>query len=413
MTYQVLTTESIRDYLTTRATLRDLLSPETIETVEEIGDGNLNLIFRVTSTQGSSIILKQALPYVRLVGPSWPMSPQRAIHEGETLLVHARWAANNVPQVYMIDQDLFVLAMEDLSDHAIWRGELNDFKRLDGIADQLGHFMATLAFRTSPLFVPHQDFRQARSCVVNEELCAITEDLVFTEPYLPTARNSVLPENQADLEELADDAQMRQLMAFARWKFLTCTESLIHGDLHTGSIMVRTGEGPGAPPSVKIIDPEFAIYGPVAFDTGTLLANLIFAAARAWALGEHGQMRWCFSLVEDMWSSFEQTLTMLHQDESRETLLAQVSLQQILAQWQSETAVFALAEMCRRLVGIAKVSDIETLDPERRAVVVRALLQSARACAGLDTSTIRIQDLTDRVAHDLMKNHPPKSEFGK
>lgn len=37
----------------------------------EVGDGNLNLVFIVKSEQGS-VIVKQALPYVRLVGDSWP-----------------------------------------------------------------------------------------------------------------------------------------------------------------------------------------------------------------------------------------------------------------------------------------------------------------------------------------------------
>ena len=40
--------------------------------VQEVGDGNLNLVFIVEGTAGS-VIVKQALPYVRLVGESWPL----------------------------------------------------------------------------------------------------------------------------------------------------------------------------------------------------------------------------------------------------------------------------------------------------------------------------------------------------
>ena len=39
--------------------------------VKEVGDGNLNLVFVVKSPSGA-VIVKQALPYVRLVGDSWP-----------------------------------------------------------------------------------------------------------------------------------------------------------------------------------------------------------------------------------------------------------------------------------------------------------------------------------------------------
>ena len=48
--------------------------------VREVGDGNLNLVFIVKGPKGS-VCVKQALPYVRAAGPSWPMSPERAFFE--------------------------------------------------------------------------------------------------------------------------------------------------------------------------------------------------------------------------------------------------------------------------------------------------------------------------------------------
>ena len=49
-------------------------------TVNEVGDGNLNLVFIVTGPKGT-IIVKQALPYVRLVGDSWPLTLDRSFFE--------------------------------------------------------------------------------------------------------------------------------------------------------------------------------------------------------------------------------------------------------------------------------------------------------------------------------------------
>jgi 5-methylthioribose kinase len=40
--------------------------------VREVGDGNLNLVFIVKGTKGG-VAVKQALPFVRLVGESWPL----------------------------------------------------------------------------------------------------------------------------------------------------------------------------------------------------------------------------------------------------------------------------------------------------------------------------------------------------
>jgi hypothetical protein len=53
--------------------------------VREVGDGNLNLVFIVEGPK-SGVVLKQALPYVRLVGESWPLSVRRAFFEHQALL---------------------------------------------------------------------------------------------------------------------------------------------------------------------------------------------------------------------------------------------------------------------------------------------------------------------------------------
>jgi 5-methylthioribose kinase len=53
-------------------------------------------------------------------------------------------------------------------------------------------------------------------------------------------------------------------------RFCERTQALLHGDLHTGSIMVTHD-------STKCIDPEFGFYGPMGFDVGAFLGNLILA----------------------------------------------------------------------------------------------------------------------------------------
>lgn len=53
-------------------------------------------------------------------------------------------------------------------------------------------------------------------------------------------------------------------------RFCERAQALIHGDLHTGSVMVTHD-------STQVIDPEFAFYGPMGFDIGAFLGNLILA----------------------------------------------------------------------------------------------------------------------------------------
>ncbi|VTR46205.1 Methylthioribose kinase [Serratia fonticola] len=66
-----------------------LADPQALVSADEIGDGNLNLVFKIRDADGvSRVIVKQALPYVRCVGESWPLTLDRARIEAETLLIH-------------------------------------------------------------------------------------------------------------------------------------------------------------------------------------------------------------------------------------------------------------------------------------------------------------------------------------
>lgn len=59
-------------------------------------------------------------------------------------------------------------------------------------------------------------------------------------------------------------------MASFQFRFCERAQALLHGDLHTGSIMVT-------PDSTQVIDPEFGFYGPMGFDIGAFIGNLILA----------------------------------------------------------------------------------------------------------------------------------------
>lgn len=117
---------------------------------------------------------------------------------------------------------------------------------------------------------------------VNPELCRITEDLVFTEPYIDVERNSFVDELRPEVEALRADTTLRAEVGMLKWAFMTQAEILVHGDLHTGSVMVRTRDGVA---ECRVIDPEFGYYGPTGFDLG-LFGNFLVARARAVVVGD-------------------------------------------------------------------------------------------------------------------------------
>ena len=99
--------------------------PQALVSADEIGDGNLNTVFKIRDREGvSRVIVKQALPYVRCVGESRPLTLDRARIEAETLLVHGGFCPRHTVKVLHHDPELAVMVQEDLSDHRIWRSEL-------------------------------------------------------------------------------------------------------------------------------------------------------------------------------------------------------------------------------------------------------------------------------------------------
>jgi 5-methylthioribose kinase len=93
--------------------------------------------------------------------------------------------------------------------------------------------------------------------------------VVFTEPFYGADNNRhTSPELDAVVAALQSDAEAKAAALTAKAAFCTRKEALLHGDLHTGSVMV-TAE------SFFVIDSEFAFYGPLAFDVGKFLANLL------------------------------------------------------------------------------------------------------------------------------------------
>lgn len=378
--YEFLTPETTASYIKSISEISSQIDADDIVSVEEVGDGNLNLVFIIKDGAGRGVVLKQALPYVRLVGPEWPMTPDRARHEAEALRHHGQLTPELVVSLYSYDSSRYLMAMEDLSDHLVWRGALNDGLRHEGAASEMGRYVGAVAFGTSVFGMDRHDLAERRIAAVNPDLCIITEDLVFTEPYVDAGRNSVLAANEKDAEELANDDVMVSEMGQAKWAFMTRGEALIHGDLHTGSVMVKTesGSGSGQAVSVKAFDPEFAFYGPVAFDLGALYANYLIAAARASALGNEDHMRWTLALPQQTWEAFEVEFRRQWPNRVDPRVYRDDFLESTLDTWRKEAWQFGAAKMARRIVGLAKTTDIETLDESVREGAARGVLQAAR-----------------------------------
>lgn len=402
--YELLTPENIPGYLASRPEMVGVIDATAIDSVAEVGDGNLNLVFIVKDVAGNSVVLKQALPYVRTVGPGWPMTPERAAREATALTTHAKLSPGHLPHHYFYDPVQYVNALETLTSFRVWRGALVDGLRHDGVAAEMGCYVANIAFGTSVLAIESEEHKRFLQGTINAELCKLTEDVVFTEAHDDVGRNKVLPANEEDAAIHAKDPVMIWAMGEAKWLFMTRTEALIHGDLHTGSVMVSEQVGSDGRAQCRAIDPEFAFYGPVAFDLGALWANYALAASRWFALGDNEMAHWCLELPGQSWDAFERRYRELYPTRVDARVWTDDLMENLLAQWRRETWLFAAAKMSRRIIGFAKAADIETLEPSIREGAARRILQLSRHVVTkrhLDDSAENYQ----RLAIDVLSDH--------
>ena len=181
------------------------------------------------------------------------------------------------------------------------------------------------------------------------------------------------------------DPAVRTEVSALRAAFSTRAEALVHGDLHSGSVMV--GERDGAP-VVRVIDPEFAVVGPIGLDLGLYLANAIIAAARADALGDGERAAEHAGQAGVLWTAFTAAWQAGWPDRV-DRFLDDGWLARHLASVWDDTLGFAAVEMVRRVAGYSHAQDLETLpDPgPASARVLRAarnLLLDKNAFRGPD-----------------------------
>ncbi|MBU5355751.1 S-methyl-5-thioribose kinase [Paenibacillus silvae] len=368
----------------------------------EIGDGNLNLVFHITDQNSDkSIIIKQALPYAKVVGESWPLSLVRARIEREILQEEYRLCPGMVPEVYHYDDDLALTVMEDLSDHVIMRKGLIDGASYPLFAGHIGEFMARTLFFTSDLGMNQQKKKEQQGRFVNPDQCKITEDLIFDEPYRIAQNNNYDAAIEDEAEALRTDEELHLEIALLREKFLTHGQALLHGDLHTGSIFVT-------PESTKVIDPEFAFYGPMGFDVGAVLANLLLhyvsLSGRIQEPSAREQRETeILNMVRDVWTEFEARFRALWASDLVDPMAKTPGYQHLYVQQLFRDSIgFAGAKMVRRIVGLAHVADIDTItDAAERERAQRKALAVGKALLKKHRQVNTIGEVLDLVSSAL------------
>ncbi len=386
--YYALSPETVTEYLSSFKDIAERLGRKSSEwKSREVGDGNLNLVFIVEGAEGA-VVVKQALPYVRLVGESWPLPLSRAHFEHLALVEEIKWAAPYVPAIYQHDAAMALTVMEYLSPHIILRKGMVRGITYPKMAQHLGEFLAQTLYHTSDLHLSAPEKKEKIAAfLTNTAMCKISEDLIFDEPYFAAPMNRNTPQIDDIAQDFRKDTDLKVAAQIMKWRFHNAPEAMIHGDLHTGSVMVTETD-------TRAIDPEFAFYGPMGFDVGAVLANFFMAyfsqVGHEKSPGERADYtKWIAAQANVLWNTFEQRFRYLAASQKGDILQPRLStdapalrekfINERLAQIWDDTLGFAGCKMIRRILGLAHVEDFESIeDTGIRAACERRALNFGR-----------------------------------
>ena len=369
----LMSTEDVRRYAV--EVLHRFAPDEETECVE-IGDGNINYVFKIRSKKdGHSLIVKQADRLLRSSGR--PLDIYRNKIEAAILQLEGELAPGFVPEVYYYDEVMSATSMEDVSAYGNLRKELAANRVYPHLAENISTFMVDTLLPTTDLVLDAEEKKKRVKFYTNPELCRITEDLVLTEPYYNYKNRNIITPGNGDFvrEHLYEDEQLHAEVAKLRLGFMNNAQALIHGDLHSGSIFANES-------GLKVLDPEFAFYGPMGYDIGNVIGNLFFSwANKAFTLPGDGEAA---AAVEALAKTIEEVFDLTREklDRKYEKLVTfpLYRAASFRSAWldavMADSLGYAGTEIIRRTVGDSKVMEISSVsDPTQRVPMERALVK--------------------------------------
>ncbi|GAA0121933.1 S-methyl-5-thioribose kinase [Clostridium faecium] len=376
--YEKLSVTNIKEFLLMNC---DLFSLDDELEITELSNGNVNLIFRVRNTKDNkSFIVKQALPYLKIAGDSWPLAIDRNKLEYKVLEYQSLICKELVPKVYFNDEAYSAFVMEDCTGMEVLRESLLKMNKYPSFPNIIGEYLAKMLFHTSDLGLKKKLKKNMIKEFVNPDLCDITERLVFTEPYYNCYTNNINAEILSYVKkEIWNDELVCASIDKLRYIFMNKSEALIHGDLHSGSIFISSDK-------CKVFDSEFAFYGPISYDIGTLYANLIvnyyyLDSVEDCNIEKINDFRaYLLNTMERVWTSFVNNFSLLYKRKLKLKVLNKEKYKEdYLNEVLHETIGFCACEIMRRVIGLAHTEELDSIhDIKKKSTIEIELLNLSK-----------------------------------
>lgn len=290
----MLSKENITDYLKEKMPYLDFSKPLTISAIgegslEEDGDGYINYVYRVSDGKWK-IILKQARKEGR-VAELTDMSLDRAALEYDYMKLGQVIVPEYMPKLYFYDDENLAFAVEDISHLKIARFQLNKSIMFPKMAGQIADYLAKMHFYTSDYYLDTATFRKLQIRFSNSKMRSVFDDMAFGNRDVDGSGKmgfELDPEYADFTRDLVFDPRVVLERYKLRELYMRKAEVLLHADFHTSNIFVDQED-------LKVIDMEYAFFGPAAYDLGYLESHLLSqCVCAAFRPFDSEQERWTF-----------------------------------------------------------------------------------------------------------------------
>ena len=269
-----LSKENITEYLKEKMPYLDFSKPLVISAIgegslEDDGDGYINFVYRVSDGKWK-LILKQARKDGR-VAQLKDMSLDRAALEYDYMKLGHVIVPEYFPDLYFYDSENLVFAVEDVSHLKIARFQMNKSLMFPKMAGQIAEYLAKMHFYTSDYYLDTDTFRKLQVRFMNSRMREVFDNMAFMNRDIGTPEGpgfELDPEYADYIRDLVFDPGVVLERYKLRDQFMRKAEVLLHGDFHTSNVFVDQED-------LKVIDMEYAFFGPAAYDLGYQESHLL------------------------------------------------------------------------------------------------------------------------------------------
>ncbi|XP_072051516.1 methylthioribose kinase-like [Amphiura filiformis] len=239
--------------------------------VEEIGDGQLNNVWRIRSRENPDVtmIVKYAPPYLKAAGPHFPLSVGRNKTEFNALTKFDELHPGCVPKSYVHDDEHNLVIMEDLHDYKTMRKALVAGEFHMGAVKKIAETVAILHRKTHRKCVSAAQFAELVNRFENDEMLSMMNCYIFTYPLLPYHEsNRYSDEVKAQLPRIHGDQIIQENTSRMKARHIAMKQCLVHGDFTTEAVMVKNDSAKLKQTTQEVIktnsheerDPPFTVY---------------------------------------------------------------------------------------------------------------------------------------------------------